>query len=1079
MPALRHFAYLASMLRVCRKNIQGGISVRIAQLSGNAQAGDALGNQLAEKLAFFGDRGADVRVFLESDRRLHPALRSHYQRVTLDDLLRAGAPESAGTEAWQFLSTADLVIVEYSQYYPLLEVLPLLAGGRPRVVLNYHGVTPAQLWTAHNRETLEQGARCRGLAWCADAVVVHSHFAGRELIGPTRLPLERVSTIGHPVRTASFGDRSTVSLRSELGLDPQATLVLFVGRLAPNKCLPVLVDALASLRARTPAIHALIVGDAADIYESEQRVCVERAAALDIADRLHFLGHVDEQRLYAAYRSADVFVMPSRHEGFCIPVIEAMASGLPVLAARAGALPETVGAAGLTFEPNDAADLARQLVRVLTPATLASAKGPERPWRVAVVTCRHGDDFAGGAERSLRTLAETLHQAGHQVEVYTTTLRDLEKRHRQYPEGTERDGMVVHRFRADPLDPVVRAAAAEAIEQAAGLAASEVEHDFLTHSVRSHRLAAALRRQIEQLDAILVGPYLYGLAHDIATAFPDKTVLLPCFHDEPAARLAAFRTAYRQVGAVLYHTPEEQQFAEVDLGLNHPGAACIGTFVDASIPGNAKKGREIVGSGQRYLIYCGRYSPHKNLPLLFDQARRYSAERPGRFTFVFAGEGALEIPREAWARDLGFVTDDVRRDLVAGADALVQLSCNESLSLVALEAWLHGVPVLADARCAVLAAQLRRSGAGWTAGSYEEFAAVLDALWENPAAGQARGQRGRAYVRDQYGCRAAFLAKIETALRELTEPLAERMRRRGQVRAGQFDQAVWREQFAGLVEEWLQGPDRPLREEVELQPRTSHRTALAGADSVLLPVRLVNRGEQVLMPHGPAGVALRCRVENTDRRAGDDRRAGAGSPPVSPDVPLPGLLMPGCAVTVAVPVPVPRTAGTYRVLLDVVRPQAEAIGRLPLPERFRRILPRGASVRLTVTSSSADRLPAAMPMSEALQAALLSAEQLQRLPDDYCDVTQGRLAAWKRRIKEKLLNNFKRAYVDVLSRQQSAFNRNMLSAVEELAESLAALWQEVEQRLAGARRQAEGVEDAASAKDEVGRPVAAKERMPS
>jgi glycosyltransferase involved in cell wall biosynthesis len=1033
--------------------------VRIALLGANAQAGDALGNQLAEKLAFFSDRGADVRVFLESDRRLHPALRAHYQRVTVDDFLRAGTP---GSEAWPFLSTADLVLVDYSQYYSLLEVLPLLAGGRPRIVLNYHGVTPAQMWTAHNREGLEQGARYRGLVWCADAVVAHSNFAGRELSAPTRFPTERVSILGHPVRTESFAGQSAACLRAELGLK-QATIVLFVGRLAPNKCLAVLVEAIACLRHRTPAVHALIVGDAADIYESEQRACRERAAALGIADRLHFLGHVDEPRLRAAYRSADLFVMPSQHEGFCIPAIEAMASGLPVVAARAGALPETVGDAGLTFEPNDAADLAWQMARVLTPVAEAAPAnaGPSR-LRLAVVTCRHGDDFAGGAERSLRTLAETLHQAGNQVEVYTTTLRDLEKRQGQYPEGTERlDGIVVHRFRPDPWDPAVRAAAAEAIAQAAGLVAPEVERDFLTHSVRSHRLATALRRQIEQLDAILVGPYLYGLAHDIATAFPEKTVLLPCFHDEPAARLAAFRAGYRQVGAILYHTPEEQRFAEVELGLNHPGAACIGTLVEPTSPGNPEKGRALIGS-RRYLIYCGRYSLHKNLPLLFEHARQYSVERPGRFTFVFAGEGSLDIPHEAWARDLGFVTNDVRRDLVAGADALVQLSCNESLSLVALEAWAHGVPVLADARCTVLAGQMRRSGAGWLAGSYQDFAAALDGLWDDPTCGQAHGERGRVYVREQYGCRAAFLAKVETALRELTVPLAERMRRRGQVRARQFDQSVWREQFAALVEDWLQGPERLLREEVEIQPRTSQRTAPAGAEAVLLPVRLVNRGTHVLVPHGPAGVVLRCRV--------DARRAGDASPPVPPDVPLPGLLMPGCAVTVAVAVPVPKAAGTYRVLFDVVRPQADLDGQLPLPERFRRVLPRPVTVCLTVTPPAGDGTPTPRPLSEAVQTALLAAERLQRLPDDYCDVTQGRLAAWKRRIKEKLLNNFKRAYVDVLSRQQSAFNRHMLSAVEELTESLAALWHQVEY-LEGGRRQAEGRAETS--------PAAVEERMPS
>jgi hypothetical protein len=79
------------------------------------------------------------------------------------------------------------------------------------------------------------------------------------------------------------------------------------------------------------------------------------------------------------------------------------------------------------------------------------------------------------------------------------------------------------------------------------------------------------------------------------------------------------------------------------------------------------------------------------------------------------------------------------------------------------------------------------------------------------------------------------------------------------------------------------------------------------------------------------------------------------------------------------------------------------------------------------------------PALETAQAALVEAGRLQRLPDDYTDVTEGVFAGLKRRLKRKLLGNFKHAYVDVLSRQQSAFNRELLAAVRELAECCATL----------------------------------------
>jgi hypothetical protein len=79
------------------------------------------------------------------------------------------------------------------------------------------------------------------------------------------------------------------------------------------------------------------------------------------------------------------------------------------------------------------------------------------------------------------------------------------------------------------------------------------------------------------------------------------------------------------------------------------------------------------------------------------------------------------------------------------------------------------------------------------------------------------------------------------------------------------------------------------------------------------------------------------------------------------------------------------------------------------------------------------------PLLDAVQAALAEAHHQRRLPDDYTDVTEGWFASGKRWLKRKVLGNFKRAYVDVLSRQQSAVNQALLTALQELAECCATL----------------------------------------
>jgi glycosyltransferase involved in cell wall biosynthesis len=989
--------------------------MRVALLSYNAQAGDAIGNQVAEKLVFFIERGADARVFIESDRRLHPAVGGHCHRLD--------RPQPTGP-AWEFLASADLIVVEYGQSYQSLRLLPLLAGGKPRILFDYHGVTPPELWGSHNREALEEGGRQRGLVWAADVAITHSQFTWRELQQATRFPENWLRVLEHPVDRKHFSPGgSSGELRRELGLE-NASLLLFVGRLAPNKRLPVLVEAVARYRELGPPLHLVVIGDDGDVYEQERARCQQRAAELGIVDRLHFRGQVREDQLLDAYRSADVFVMPSVHEGFCIPLVEAMACGVPVVAARAAALPETIANAGLTITADNADDLAQQIGRVLSlerrpdPVSISS-----QALRVAVVSFRYGEDFVGGAETSLRTMAENLKAAGHQVEVFTTCTRSESSWANQLSEGTVLlHDIPVHRFRLDPHHRAQHLDAVRHILESNGEPSDEIGRQYLRHTIHSTALVDSLRSQIDHFDAVVAGPYLFGLTYDVAQAFPEKTVLVPCFHDEPFARLRLWQQVYPYVGGILYHSPEEQEFAEVELGLNHPGATCLGTVVDVVSQGDAQRGQALVGSGRPYLVYCGRYSVQKNLPLLLDYAKRYQSLHPGRFTFVFLGQGEVPIPREGWIRDLGFVDETTKRDLLAGAAALVQLSRHESLSLVGLEAWAQGTPVIADQACKVLAGHLRRSGGGRAIDGFESFAAVLDELWQEPQQGQVLGRKGRDYVRAQFGQQSDFVRSLEQAVCDLKTPLRERMRRQGLKRAAELDRDKWRERFGRLVEEILDNPGRPYRERVLVRPRISSRVVSAGQQTVLIPVRVANQGTHVAAHEGPGQFCLRGVVI-------DD--AGEVMALANCVTPLPGLLLPGQEIAAAMRVPVPAAPGRYRLALA-----AERVDR-PTPD-----FPssEAAWIELAVESEEKVHPGHCCDVSlRAAQAALERAEQKQRLPDSYTDVTQGFLASCKRWLKRKLLGNFKQAYVDVLSRQQSTFNHQVVTALQEISECCALL----------------------------------------
>lgn len=969
--------------------------MRVALLSCNAQAGDAIGNQVAEKLAFFRQHAAEVRVFLESDLRLHPALQP-YSRVV-------PSAEPRG-ECWRFLRSADLVVVEFGQYYSLLSLLPLLAGARPRVLIDYHGITPPELWGAHNREALVKGLQHRGLAWAADATLTHSGYTQSELLRLTGLPSERVPRLGLPVdRNVFHPGKPALDLRRQLGL-MESRLLLFVGRLAPNKRPSLLVEVLPLLADLTPAVHAVIVGDSGDLYQAEAQRCLTRARELGLADRLHLVGPKTAGELRDFYRAADVLVVPSLWESFCLPVVEAMACGLPVVAARSTALPETVAGAGLTFTPDDPADLARQLRRVLVATPPVQPPVPPQPrYRVAVVAPRFGDDLASGVEASLRTVAQSLQAAGCTIEVLTTCARAVSDPANVLPPGAAvLDGLPVRRFPVDPMPPQS--------EQAAGV-----------HPLQSTALLDYLADRAAALDAILVGPYLFALTVEVTERWPERTLLVPCFHDEPAARQGPWPRLYEGVAGILYHSAAEQRFAERELGINHPGSSVVGTWLPPVPPGGPARGQALAG-GAPYVLYCGRLAAEKNVPLLIEYARRFCAEHAGPVRFVFTGTGAVPLPTEPWAVDLGVVATAAQRDLLAGAVALVQLSTRESLSLAALEAWSQGAAVIGHQDCAVLADHIEQGGGGRLVGDYDSFAAALAELLDNPAERERLGRQGHQYVQAAYGAAAAFQERLLVALADMRRGLAERMRERGLARAEAFDRVLWRRQFGALVENLLHQAPRDDREDLHVRARSPRCTAAAGAGSMLLAVRVHNRGSRVAVAEGPGRTVLGGVVVDDAGRV-----VGAVEPPVA----LPALLLPGRALAAALPVNVPDAPGQYQVHLWARR--IDRIHETPIE-------PQTPPLGLVVESDAgAEGNGGCRPILDEVQAALVEADRCKHLPEDYNDVTQGLFAGWKKRIKGKLLGNFKKAYVDVLSRQQSACNQQLVATVQALVECCATL----------------------------------------
>jgi len=375
--------------------------------------------------------------------------------------------------------------------------------------------------------------------------------------------------------------------------------------------------------------------------------------------------------------------------------------------------------------------------------------------RLLAVLPRYGA-VLGGAERALRLLI--LHcAADDDVEIATTCAVDHHGFANDLAAGTsEVDGRLVHRFPVTVRPPHAEPAFAgggylEAVQR-------------LARSVWSADLHRYLVEQGATYEAILFTPYLFGVTFWGAQVHPDRSLLVPCLHDEPDARTAPVRALLARVRGCIFHSEAERALAESLAPLRE--AHVVGLPFPPLAPVAAREVEAFRGaaglSARPYLVYCGRLEEGKRVDVL---CRHVAAARAAGVDvdLVLIGSGPWRPP--AFVRALGFVDDHARRVAMAGAAALVTASVLESFSLVVLEAWQEGTPSLSDAGCPPIAEHVRRSGgAGLEFHDAATFTTSLRHLLD-PAERSRAGALGATYVHDRFDpavVRARFRAALES-----------------------------------------------------------------------------------------------------------------------------------------------------------------------------------------------------------------------------------------------------------------------------------------------------------------------------
>lgn len=389
------------------------------------------------------------------------------------------------------------------------------------------------------------------------------------------------------------------------------------------------------------------------------------------------------------------------------------------------------------------------------------------PRRIAFVSPRFSEGpTVGGAETLLRKLAERLVGLGCQVDYLTTCARNHFTWDNEIPPGVQTvAGINVHYFPVDSgRDLGTFIDIQNRISRSAPVTLDE-EMAWHRNNVNSQALYQYLRAEGHHYDKIIMGPYLFALVYFASLIHPERTLLLPCLHDECFAYLKSIKEMFSTVSGLIFNAIPERDLAQRLYGLDLSHSQVVGMGLE-EFPVDPEAFRRRHKLTAPYIIYSGRREPMKGTPVLLDYLDMFRERTNQDIKLVLTGSGPYDAPTRLVPHilDLGFVSEQEKHDAMAGAIAFCHPSVNESFSIVILESWLAGTPVLVHAAGDVMPSHCKKSNGGLWFRNYPEFEEALSLYVSKPELRNAMGEAGRQYVSREYSWQAVE-SRLLAALR--------------------------------------------------------------------------------------------------------------------------------------------------------------------------------------------------------------------------------------------------------------------------------------------------------------------------
>ncbi len=337
----------------------------------------------------------------------------------------------------------------------------------------------------------------------------------------------------------------------------------------------------------------------------------------------------------------------------------------------------------------------------------------------------------GGAENAVRMTAERVAALlGWDIHLHATTAHSSGSWENAEPAGSEViAGVTVHRHHVDsgrtaawgPLNERVK-------ESPTTIDPGSEAAFFTTQGPVSGDLARAV--QASDADLVVFAPYLFWTTVGVIDEVADRAVVVPAAHDEPFLRLATVRRTLTSARGLLYGSAAERRLLERVVPVAHLPNTVLGWGIDDPVPPASDRALPgPVTEGERPFVLClGRIEHAKGTVALARFWDTYRSRRGPHHRLVLAGEVNAQIPTSDDIVVIDEVDDATKWDLLRAADLLVTPSAMESFSLVVLEAWAAGTPVLVNRWCGATHDHARLARGGLWYGDYPEFEASLDRL---------------------------------------------------------------------------------------------------------------------------------------------------------------------------------------------------------------------------------------------------------------------------------------------------------------------------------------------------------------